>query len=78
MKRFARPVAGALLLCAAAAGCGDPETTDRRGYTKAPLEKPFVLIGGQDRSAMDELGEPNRVEPREIELAEEPADTAGD
>jgi hypothetical protein len=70
MKRF---TVGALLLCGAVTACGDPDTDDRRGYTKAPLERPFVLIDGQERTAMDELGEPNRVEPAEVELAPEPA-----
>jgi mono/diheme cytochrome c family protein len=38
--------------------CGDPETNDERGYTKAPLEKPTVLVQGEPASRMDELGNP--------------------
>jgi hypothetical protein len=38
--------------------CGDPNTYDARGYTKAPLEKPGVLIKGEGSSAMDSLGSP--------------------
>ncbi len=39
-------------------GCGDAETNDNRGYTKAPLEKPGVLIKAEGSSAMDALGSP--------------------
>ena len=41
------------------AACGDPNTTDARGYTKAPLEHAGVLIKGEGSSAMDSLGTPN-------------------
>lgn len=78
MKPFAGRVVGLLLLCVGAAGCGDPATNDRRGYTKAPLEKPFLIIGGQERTAMDELGEPDRLEPVELDMAAPAAaDTTG-
>jgi mono/diheme cytochrome c family protein len=40
------------------AACGDPETNDKRGYTKAPLERPTVLVQGEPKSTMDELGNP--------------------
>ena len=40
------------------AACGDPNTNDSRGYTKAPLEDPGVLIKGEGSSAMDSLGSP--------------------
>lgn len=40
------------------AGCGDAATTDRRGYTKAPLERPGLFIKAEPRTAMDELGDP--------------------
>ena len=42
----------------AAAACGDPNTTDTRGYTKAPLEDPGLRIRGEGSSAMDSLGSP--------------------
>lgn len=76
MKRF-----GAISLVAVLTfGCGDPETEDNRGYTKAPLEKPKVLIGGEARTAMDSLGTPIRPVAMEIQLPEEaaggPADAA--
>ena len=29
-----------------ASGCGDPETSDDRGYTKAPMENPAPIIDG--------------------------------
>lgn len=47
----------ALMVCAISA-CGDAATTDNRGYTKAPLEKPGILITPENGSAMDSLGTP--------------------
>lgn len=47
-----------MALAVALGGCGDPATTDDRGYTKAPLENPDVLIGGEEATAMSELGDP--------------------
>lgn len=41
---------GAMLLVLAA--CGDPATEDGRAYTKAPLEKPGLLVAGEPESAM--------------------------
>jgi len=38
--------------------CGDQDTYDTRGYTKAPLEHAGVLIKGEGSSAMDSLGSP--------------------
>lgn len=40
------------------AACGDPDTRDERGYTKAPLERPTVLVQGEPASEMDALGNP--------------------
>ncbi len=45
----------AVLLLAA---CGDPDTSDERGYTKAPLERPTVLVQAEPQSEMDRLGNP--------------------
>lgn len=42
----------------AAAACGDPETNDDRGYTKAPLERPRLLVGGEQPTDMALLREP--------------------
>jgi mono/diheme cytochrome c family protein len=47
-----------LVAVVALAACGDPDTNDNRGYTKAPLEKPTVLVQGEPASAMDALGNP--------------------
>jgi mono/diheme cytochrome c family protein len=67
----------ALIALLALAGCGDPDTNDARGYTKAPLEHPSVAIRGEQPSDMSRYGEPNRVRAEEIELPEQPAaDTA--
>ena len=45
----------------ALAACGDPDTNDPRGYTKAPLENPGWTVEGEEPSAMAELGDPIRV-----------------
>ena len=47
------------LLVLAVAACGDNKTTDDRGYTKAPLERPTVLVQKENAGAMDALGTPN-------------------
>jgi hypothetical protein len=52
-------------------GCGDGETTDNRGYTKAPLEQAGVLIKAEGKSAMDSLGTP--IVPRDTLIAAEAA-----
>jgi mono/diheme cytochrome c family protein len=48
---------------AAGSACGDPETSDERGYTKAPLENPGLLVEGEEATAMATLGTPDRTEP---------------
>ena len=40
------------VMVVALAACGDPETEDARGYTKAPLEAPGLLIGAEPEPAM--------------------------
>lgn len=54
--------------------CGDNDTNDNRGYTKAPLEEPTVLVRAEDASAMDRLGDPAYPEAPVIE-AEKQADS---
>lgn len=66
----------ALIALAALAACGDPDTNDDRGYTKAPLEKPTVLVQGEPASAMDALGNPIMPVAPVIEAEEEKKDTA--
>lgn len=63
--------AGIVALALVLSACGDPDTEDRRGYTKAPLENPGVLVGGEDATEMSRLGQPNR--PRPSVLVEDPA-----
>lgn len=41
---------GACVLLVVLAGCGDAPTSDRRGYTKAPLEVLGVFIQSETRS----------------------------
>ena len=71
-----------LILIAAAglAACGDPDTNDQRGYTKAPLENATVLVQGEPESVMDNLGNPNLpIAPLiEAEAEPEPAGDGGD
>ncbi|MGK7312424.1 MAG: c-type cytochrome [Candidatus Longimicrobiales bacterium M2_2A_002] len=45
----------------ALAACGDPATEDPRGYTKAPLENPGLLIGDEPEPAL--AGVPTTLEP---------------
>lgn len=49
-------LAGTLLLTVIA--CGDPATEDRRGYTKAPLEDPGLLIGAEEATVMAAMNRP--------------------
>ena len=55
----------------ALAACGDPATNDNRGYTKAPLEKPTVLVQGEPESEMDKLGDPARPDAPIIKAEED-------
>ena len=50
--------AAACMATIALLGCGDAETNDKRGYTKAPLEEAGVLIKAEGSSEMDALGSP--------------------
>lgn len=71
-KEKARGAIGVGLLVVA--GCGDANTNDNRGYTKAPLEKPAVMIRAEGRSAMDSLGTP--ILPRDTVFPVPPAAAA--
>lgn len=46
-------------LALGALACGDPDPDAERGYTKAPLENPGLLVGGEDPSPMAAMGEPD-------------------
>lgn len=61
----------AAVLVMLAVACGDPDSNDRRGYTKAPLEEPELFISGEERGAVARYGEPNRVIAEAIELPEQ-------
>lgn len=62
---------GALLAVTVLVGCGDANTTDTRGYTKAPLERAGVFIKPEGSSAMDSLGTP--ILPKDTLIPAEPA-----
>ncbi len=58
--------------------CGDPETDDDRGYTKAPLENPGLLIDGEDATAMAAVNGTNLPRPStEFDQAGEATAEAG-
>lgn len=59
------------------AACGDPDTNDDRGYTKAPLEKPTVLVQGEPVSEMDALGNPAMPDAPLIAAGPDTAPAAG-
>ena len=59
------------------AGCGDPDTNDHRGYTKAPLESPTVLVKGEPASPMDRLADPAYPEAPLIEAEKDTAPAGG-
>jgi hypothetical protein len=48
----------ALAGLAALAACGDSESSDKRGYTKAPLEHAGLIIKPEKPSVMNALGKP--------------------
>lgn len=73
MKAYGSVRRAALLVALAAVACGDPDSTDGRGYTKAPLEHPSVLIRGEEPGSMSKYGNPNRVVADVLELPEEAA-----
>ncbi len=69
-----------LPLCAfalAVSACGDPDTNDARGYTKAPLEHPTILIEGEEPTEMAMLRDPLTPPIREVPLPER-EDTAAE
>ncbi|MCI0433750.1 MAG: hypothetical protein L0271_08870 [Gemmatimonadetes bacterium] len=62
-----RPLLWMMFLLAA---CGDPATTDPRGYTKNILERPAPFVRGQPMSEMDRLGTPIRPDTMRIQPAD--------
>ncbi len=57
--------------------CGEGETGDSRGYTKAPLEVPGLRVQTESRSEMDRLGTPNRPRGEAIAPPAAPDSAAG-
>jgi mono/diheme cytochrome c family protein len=51
--------------------CGDPNTRQERGYTKAPLERPGLIARGEEPGEMARYGSPNRVVAERIVLPEQ-------
>lgn len=75
MSAMRRLILGAALLSLAA--CGDTQTNDHRGYTKAPLEQPTVLVKGEPKSEMNGLSRPAYVEAPVIAAPDSAAAPAG-
>ena len=73
MKKTLRPAL--LVTVLAVVACGDSDTNDPRGYTKAPTENPGWTIEAEQPTEMSELGDPIRV-PSMDTLAEETATPA--
>jgi mono/diheme cytochrome c family protein len=80
MKRMARAVGGGrfgtltLALVAVALGaCSDPNLMERRGYSKAPLDRPGSLTRGEQPGEMARYGGLRRLRTDRIELPEQPA-----
>lgn len=69
-------VLGVIALAGVMSACGDPDTTDARGYTKAPLEHPTVLIEGEEPTAMASLRDPLIPVHREVPVPEQDTTTA--
>lgn len=67
----------AALAIGAVVACGDPDTDDRRGYTKAPLEDPGLLVDGENATPMAAMSRPNLVRAEEIE-EESPAEAGAE
>ena len=57
-------------------GCMDPDSDDKRGYTKAPLEHGAYPVKGEPETAMRDLGRPNQPAGDRVEVAEAPAAAA--
>jgi hypothetical protein len=49
---------GAVLAGLLLAACGDSDSPDKRGYTKAPLEHAGLIIKPEKPSVMNSLGKP--------------------
>jgi hypothetical protein len=52
----------------ALAACGDPPTSDHRGYTKAPLEQPGIRISPEKPTSFRAFAHPNLPDGQPIVL----------
>jgi len=63
-------------LTAALGACGDAPTSDHRGYTKAPLERPGIRITPEQPTSYRQFAHPKRPDGQPIILRDTSA-TAG-
>ena len=73
MARNASRVFVPMLLLLSLGACGDPPSSDPRGYTKAPLEKAGPFVRGEARADVARFARPNLPTAEPIVLP----DTAG-
>jgi hypothetical protein len=72
-RSIRRALWGAAAVCAVtvlAAACGDPNQDPERGYTKAPLERPGLVVRPERPSRVSELGEVNLPRGERLDLAD--------
>jgi mono/diheme cytochrome c family protein len=76
VQLVARRVVYAGVVALAVGACGDPNLQERRGYSKAPLERPGLIARGEQPGEMARYGAPNRVVAERIVLPEQPTPAA--
>jgi mono/diheme cytochrome c family protein len=66
---------GAALVLAAlsAAACGDPNLSERRGYSRGPLDRPGLFPRAEQPGELARFGGPRRLHVEALELPEQPA-----
>lgn len=64
------------LLALGAIACGNPNMKESRGYTKAPLERPGLIVRGEEPGELARFGGPRRIGTERLELPEAPPPAA--
>ena len=66
--------AAVVLMALGLAGYGDPNPDPVRGYVKPPLERPGLIVDGEEPGEVSGLGAPIRPRPRDPAQVLPPAD----